>query len=32
MTADVCIDCILAVARGESPKAEYVLNPEALGA
>ncbi|MDP6804705.1 MAG: phosphoglycerate dehydrogenase [Rhodospirillales bacterium] len=32
MTADVCIDCILAVARGESPKAEYVLNPEAVGA
>ena len=32
MTAEVCIDCILAVARGESPNPEYVLNPEAVGA
>ena len=32
MTAEVCVDCILAVARGESPNADYVLNPEAEGA
>ena len=30
MTAEVCIDCVLAVARGESPNADYVLNPEAV--
>ena len=32
MTANVCIDCVLAATRNESPPIEYVLNPDVLRA
>jgi hypothetical protein len=28
LTGDCCLQTILAVAQGRSPKAEYLLNPE----